>query len=124
MKRDIPSFSILRQQYCRIYVWQRIALTKVKTDELYYCFILKLINSTINLLLKKFVKIAHPMRKSPNLKENCKIVYNKPAYLSSKTKQKTSSLEKSSCSNRSLLSDLHLQTPNQPKKNITTQASD
>lgn len=65
------------------------------------------------------------MRKSPNLKENSKLIYNsKPGYLSGKLKQKAGSLEKSSYTNRSLINDLQIQTPNQPKKNMTTQASD
>lgn len=64
------------------------------------------------------------MRKSPHMKENIKTINNQKISYLSKCKQKTSSLEKTSYSNRSLLSEAQHQTPNQPKKNISTQASD
>ncbi|CAD8190472.1 unnamed protein product [Paramecium octaurelia] len=64
------------------------------------------------------------MRKSPLMKENMKAIHNQKFSYLNKSKQKTSSLEKSSYSNRSLLNEMQHQTPNQPKKNISTQASD
>ncbi|CAD8193379.1 unnamed protein product [Paramecium pentaurelia] len=64
------------------------------------------------------------MRKSPLMKENMKAIQNQKFSYLNKSKQKTSSLEKSSYSNRSLLNEMQHQTPNQPKKNISTQASD
>ncbi|CAD8105270.1 unnamed protein product [Paramecium sonneborni] len=64
------------------------------------------------------------MHKSPLLKENIRLNNNqRPTYLS-KSKLKTSSLEKNSNSNRSLLNEIQNQTPNQPKKNTSTQPSD
>ncbi|CAD8109806.1 unnamed protein product [Paramecium sonneborni] len=64
------------------------------------------------------------MRKSPLMKENMKTIQNQKYSYLNKSKQKTSSLEKNSYSNRSLLNEMQHQTPNQPKKNISTQASD
>ncbi|CAK89924.1 unnamed protein product (macronuclear) [Paramecium tetraurelia] len=64
------------------------------------------------------------MRKSPLMKENMKATHNQKFSYLNKSKQKTSSLEKNSYSNRSLLNEMQHQTPNQPKKNISTQASD
>ncbi|CAD8184172.1 unnamed protein product [Paramecium pentaurelia] len=64
------------------------------------------------------------MRKSPLMKENMKAIHNQKFSYLNKSKQKTSSLEKNSYSNRSLLNEMQHQTPNQPKKNISTQASD
>ncbi|CAD8104367.1 unnamed protein product [Paramecium sonneborni] len=64
------------------------------------------------------------MRKSPLMKENMKVIQNQKYSYLNQCKQKTSSLEKNSYSNRSLLNEMQHQTPNQPKKNISTQASD
>ncbi|CAD8178275.1 unnamed protein product [Paramecium pentaurelia] len=64
------------------------------------------------------------MHKSPILKENIRLNNNqRPTYLN-KNKQKTSSLEKNSNSNKSLLNEIQNQTPNQPKKVTSTQPSD
>ncbi|CAK91360.1 unnamed protein product (macronuclear) [Paramecium tetraurelia] len=64
------------------------------------------------------------MHKSPLLKENIRLNNNQRSTYSSKSKQKTSSLEKNSNSNRSLLNEIQNQTPNQPKKVTSTQPSD
>lgn len=52
------------------------------------------------------------MRKSPLMKENVKTINSQKLSYLNKSKQKTSSLEKTSHSNRSLLNEIHNQTPN------------
>ncbi|KAM3134606.1 hypothetical protein pb186bvf_013248 [Paramecium bursaria] len=65
------------------------------------------------------------MRKSPLIMKENKYINNQKLSIMNKQKQKTASLEKHSYTNRSLLhNDSNLLTPNQMKKNLTTQASD